>query len=261
MTKKAIVVASFGTSYDEARRLDIEPLERRIAQEHPDCQVVRAFTSNMVIRVLANRGIRIPTVGEALEQLQSQGVEEVYIQPTHIIPGEEFEKVTKAAHLARKHFRVIKVGQPLLASTADMMEMVHWTAEAFQLRPGQCLVWMGHGTNHFANAAYAAMDYMYKEQGHPEVFMGTVEAYPNGMDTVLNQIKARGYTQAVLSPFMLVAGDHAKNDLAGDEEDSWKNHFAKNGVPTQIVLKGLGEYPGVQDIYLRHLQAILGECI
>ncbi len=259
MKKKAILVASFGTSYDDARQQNIAPLEERIRKAYPEFLVVRAFTSNFIIKALAKRGIEIPTVQQALDQLAQDGVEEVYIQPTHIIPGEEFEKVTGAASQAQGKFRRLRVGQPLLATTQDMMAMVHWSGKNFSLEPKECLVWMGHGTNHFANTAYAAMDYMYKEQGYPQIFMGTVEAYPNGIDTVLEQIKKQGYTKAVLAPFMLVAGDHAKNDLAGEEEDSWKNHFARAGIPVRVVMKGLGEYPQVQDIYLDHLASIMEE--
>lgn len=260
--KKAILVVSFGTSYKETRDKTIGAIETQIAAAYPDRQVRRAFTSGMILRVLEKRdGIHIDNVAQAMERLIADGVEELTVQPTHVINGEEYEKMLLQLAPYRERFRELRTGAPLLSSSEDYELVVkavmdglaesRGTAEG--LGEGEALVLMGHGTEHHVDAAYAALDYRFKDMGCENVFVGTVEGYP-AFEQVSKQVKRFGAKKVVLMPFMIVAGDHANNDMASDEEDSWKSLFEAQGYETECVLKGLGEFQAVRDIYLDHVK-------
>lgn len=260
MTKdrKALLVVSFGTSHAETREKTIGAIERDIAASFPEYEVRRAFTSGMILKVLEKRdGIVIDNVTEAMNRLADDGFREVLVQPTHVIPGDEYNDMVKAVAEFRDQFDEITIGTPLLYRTEDYQKVILAVIEQFPDLPEKAaLVLMGHGTGHPINAAYAALDYQIKDMGYKNVFVGTVEGYPD-LETVLRQVEAYRPEKVILLPLMVVAGDHAINDMAGEEEDSWKNVFEKAGFKVSCVLKGLGELQPIRGIYLEHVaQAI-----
>lgn len=258
MNKKAILIVSFGTSYEETRKKTIDVLENRVAEEFKDYRVYGAWTSKMIINKIRKRdNIIIPTVKEALEQMIKDGVTDVILQPTHIINGIENDNMRKDAHVLRKNFNTMKFGTPLLTTEDDNLAVVNAIAEEFKyLSPESALVLMGHGTEHYANSIYAAMDYRFKAENHKNIFMGTVEGYPD-IDTVIKYVNLSEPEKIVLAPFMFVAGDHATNDMSGDDPDSWLNVFTKEGYKTEAVIKGLGEYRSIQEIYINHIRKVM----
>lgn len=257
--KKVILVVSFGTSYNNTRVLTIDAIEAAIAQAYPDYEVRRAFTSQTIIDKLKKRdGLEIHNVDEAMKQLVADGVETVVVQPTHIMNGLEYDEMVAAIQPYIKNFASLAYGAPLLSSSQDYLALV----DAFKteimpnLSEDTALVLMGHGTEHFANATYAALDYTFKDQGMKNVFVGAVEGYPD-LDTVIDHVKAGGYGKVILHPLMVVAGDHAVNDMAGDEENSWKTHFKAAGFQVECVLRGLGEYSSIHGIYVAHANSTI----
>ncbi len=255
--KTAILVVSFGTTKDETREKNISAVEREVQERFPEHTVRRAFTSGTVIRRLAQRGIRVDTVDQALEKLRREGFETVVILPTHLLPGEEYEKLLALSDPYRASFRRFLVAKPLLYDTRDLMEVAEFIRDTYPTREQEALVLMGHGTGHFANLIYPAMDYILKNSGMSNAFVATVEGYPEFPD-VLDTVKAEKFTSVTLLPLMLVAGDHAMNDMAGADLDSWKNQCARAGMQVTCVLKGLGESDRIRRIYLRHLQDCMG---
>lgn len=258
--KKAILVASFGTSHAETLEKTIGAIERDVAAAYPDYEIRRAFTSGMILKVLEKRdGIVIDNVAEAMSRLVSDGFSEVLVQPTHVISGDEYDGMKADAKMFAGRFDRLTIGKPLLAHTEDYRKVTRAVMEQFpELKDREALVLIGHGTEHSINAAYAALDYHFKEMGYPNVFIGTVEGYPD-VETVLRQIEAFHPDKVVLIPLMVVAGDHAVNDMAGEEEDSWKNIFKNAGYEVSCVLKGLGEFQSIRDIYLEHIEDRINE--
>jgi cobalamin biosynthesis Co2+ chelatase CbiK len=191
----------------------------------------------MILRVLEKRdGIKIDTVEEALNGLADDGFSKIYIQPTHVINGDEYEKMLRDIDRVESRFETVKVGTPLLTETSDYQIVAkEILSQLPKLDKKEALVLMGHGTEHHVNAVYPAMDYHFKAMGHPNVFVGTVEGYPD-LETVLNQVNQYKPEKIVLLPFMVVAGDHACNDMAGDEEDSWKSVFEAEGYQVDTML-------------------------
>lgn len=251
--KKAILVVSFGTTKDETREKNIVAIEREIQNQFPEDTVRRAFTSSTVIHRLAQRGIQVDTVDQALEGLKLEGCESVFILPTHLLPGEEYEKLLSLSAPYQASFRRLTVAKPLLYDTQDLIEVAEFIKETYPMQKNEALVLMGHGTGHFANLIYPAMDYILKSSGMPNAFVATVEGYPE-FPAVLDTVKAGRFTSVTLLPLMLVAGDHAMNDMAGKDSDSWKNQCAHAGLQVTCVLKGLGESGRIRRIYLRHLR-------
>ncbi len=252
MTDKGILVASFGTTKDETRDKTIGALERAITANYPEYRVERAFTSGVVVRRLASRGVVIDTPEQALIRLTKEGVTELYIQPTHLIPGEEYDKLCRAVEPLTSKFSKLLIAKPLLYNTDDFLDVAEAIKAACPTEEDEALLLMGHGTTHFANCVYPAMDFVLKRKIGGHVFMATVEGYPN-IEETLDAIQAQGYRRAALLPFMLVAGDHAMNDMAGNEADSWKNLCISRGIEPRCILKGLGECSQARDIYLAHL--------
>lgn len=256
--KKALLVVSFGTSHKETREKNIEAIEKHIAAEYPDRELRRAFTSGMIMRILKKRDdIHIDNVAEAMERLVDEGYRDVLLQPTHIIKGEEYEKLLTQLEPYRKQLESIVVGDALLTVSDDYEDLCHGIfeeAKAYGAKDEDtALVLMGHGTGHFSDSAYAALDYRFKALGYENVFVGTVEGYPD-VDTVIEQVNAYMPKKVVLMPLMVVAGDHAVNDMASDEDDSWKTLFKEAGYEVECVLKGLGEMEAIRDMYLEHLK-------
>ncbi|MCC8101072.1 MAG: sirohydrochlorin cobaltochelatase [Clostridiales bacterium] len=251
---KGILVVSFGTSYEETRKKTIDQIEASMRQEYPTWRVYRAWTSGMIRRKIKMRdGIDIPDVEEALIQMAADGMADVVVQPTHVINGIEndqmLESVRKCGHL----FSRISVGKPLLTTQEDNVRIVRVIAQELRIAEDEALVLMGHGTEHYANSIYAALDYQFKDMGYSNIFMGTVEAYP-ALDSLMRRVQEQQFREVVLAPFMIVAGDHAENDLAGSDADSWKSRFESAGFEVRCVLKGLGEYAGVREMFLDHVR-------
>lgn len=252
---KAILVVSFGTSHNDTRKVTIDAIENDIAAAYPDFRVYRAWTSKMIIKKLWKRdGTHIFTVKEAMHQMMEDGICELIVQPTHVLNGIENDLMKEDVLSYSDHFSSIRFGTPLLTSTRDNNFVVEAIAQDLgaSLSEDEVLVLMGHGTTHYANSVYAALDYTFKDRGYSKIFLGTVEAYPS-MESLLRQIKAIHPRRAVLAPFMIVAGDHAKNDMAGDNPESWRCQFEQSGIEVSCILKGLGEYPKIRQLFLEHI--------
>ena len=256
-TKKAILAVSFGTSHEDTRKVTIDAIEDSMRDAFPDYPVYRAWTSKMIIRKLKNRdNIIVPTVREAMEQMISDGITDVLVQPTHVINGIENDLMKEDALSYRDSFHSISFGDPLLTTEEDSHKVIAAIAEEFSnITKKQALVFIGHGTTHFANSIYAALDYTFKDKGYHNFFLGTVEAYPS-MESLKKMVKAYQPEEVVLAPFMIVAGDHAKNDMAGDDPESWYSQFKDEGYEVKAVLKGLGEYKGIRRLFIDHIRAI-----
>lgn len=259
MTKKAILVTSFGTSYPEARRANIETIENKIKDSFPAYEIKRAFTSNMIIKKLKNRdNIIIDTPEEAILKLIEDGYDEVVIQPLHIIPGEEYEKIVLVYNKYRDSFKKLVLGKPILYHIEDYKEAV----EALKIqipnsKKDSAVILMGHGTKHFANACYASLQ-QFLDAAKMNVFVGTVEGYPEIVD-IIPKLKENKIKTVTLMPYMVVAGDHAHNDMASDEDDSWKSILETEGFDVNIYLHGLGENVEYQCIYANRVKAAIDE--
>ncbi|MEG2938602.1 MAG: sirohydrochlorin cobaltochelatase [Oscillospiraceae bacterium] len=253
---KAIIVASFGTTHEDAEQKNIMAVERAIGQRFPNYHLCRAYTSTMIMRTMRSRGREIDDVGTALQKLCDSGYEQVYIVPTHVIPGEEYEKVCRAARAFEGRFKSLKISRPLLDLSEDIVTVGTALARHNPIEKNECLVLFGHGSGHYSNTVYSAMEHMLKESVCERVIVGTVDGYPT-LEDVKNQIAAKGYSKAVLAPLMLVAGDHAKNDMASDKPASWRSQLAAMGVEVTPVIKGLGEYREAVELYCRHAAEII----
>ena len=254
-SKKAILVVSFGTSYENTRKVTIDAIERDIADAFPACPTYRAWTIKMIISKLKKRdGIIINTVKEAMEQMLRDGITDVVVQPTHVINGIENDQMKADALSFKDQFASIVFGNPLLTTENDNQAVVKAVADEFQdMDSMTALVLMGHGTEHYSNTVYAALAYRFQDMGHKNIFLGTVEAYP-ALDSLLRAADTFKPKKIMLAPFMIVAGDHAQNDLAGDDPDSWMNLLSSGGYEVTPVLKGLGEYPEIRQILVDHVQ-------
>ena len=252
---KAILVVSFGTSYEASRKATIEKIEQDIADAFPDYRIYHAWTSKFIISVLKKRdGISIPTVCEAIEQMIHDGIRTLIVQPTHILDGIE-NNVMKEAVLSHKDsFDQIAFGAPLLATPDDETHAIAAVTSEFKnLKKTDALVLMGHGTTHQINTTYSELDRHFKSLGHSNVFIGTVEADPTIHDLV-KEVTEFHPTAIYLTPFMIVAGDHAHHDMAGDSPDSWVGQFHVAGFEVCPVIKGLGEYTGIRAIFMDHIK-------
>lgn len=262
--KRGILVVSFGTSYESTRKATIGAIENAIRNAHPDIPLYTAWTSKMIMaKLLKTTGEKILNVSEALAQMAQDKITDVYIQTTHVINGIEYDLLKEDALKYRDSFASISFGKPLLSSTEDMKNVIRIIAEEFSevLSYGssetEALVLMGHGTEHHSNTGYAALDYMFKEMGYPNIHVGTVESYPS-LEQIFSLLKNTPAKKIHLAPFMIVAGDHANNDMAGEDEDSWSSRCKAAGYEVICHLKGLGEYPKIHKIFLEHLEEILG---
>ena len=253
MSKTGILVVSFGTSYPDALVKNIQAIEETVGSAFPGLTVRRAFTSGMIIKKLKKRdGFHVHTVAEALESFLADGFTDLIVQPTHIINGIENDQMLKDLAAYRNRFHSIRAGVPLLTDTEDYHALIEAVTQEFSgLGDDEFLVFMGHGTEHHANAVYPALDYMLKARGCENIYIGTVEGYPD-LPLVKELVRKKAPKKVLLAPLMIVAGDHARNDMAGEEEDSWKNEFLKQGYEVSCLLKGLGEYPKIQKLFAEH---------
>lgn len=249
--KKAILVVSFGTSYPDTLEKTILATENTIAAAFPGWEVRRAFTSSMIMKKLFRRdGVQIDNVAQAMAKLEAEGFTHVAVQPTHVMHGEEYEKLLK--QLAPYRLRLqVQVGEPLLDKQADYeavtSALLSWLP---QPEENEALVLMGHGTPHFANASYGQLEQNLQD-ACDRVYVATVEGYPT-LERVMAQLAKRPEIRRItLAPFMLVAGDHARNDMAGSE-DSWKQQLEEQGYDVTCILKGLGECPEIRELFVQH---------
>lgn len=268
-SKKAIVVVSFGTTFVDARKACIESVENRIQAAFPEYDVYRAFTSKIVMKRIAEKEkIHINDLETTLKELKAKGYQEVVVQTTHLTPGEEYDKkVMAVVNKFDKSFAKLSVGRPLLFHEGQngmpndfalMAEALKAQTPVLQM-PGQYVVFMGHGSPHQHNPAYGTLQ-KYLDAAGVQAVVGVVEEtdHPNFEDTKAELAK-RGAKRLVMMPLMLVAGDHANNDMAGDEHDSWKSQLMEEGYQVKTYIHGLGENTAVQDLYVQHVRdAIMG---
>lgn len=256
--KKAILVISFGTSYSDTRDNAIGAIEEDIKKTYSDYEVRRVFTSKIIIDKLKKyNNLEIDNITLALERLIKDKFETVICQPTYVMNGYEYCDMIKEVNRFKNKFKSLQFGTPLLTSTQDYKDVVNAiNKEMPKLSFNDALVLVGHGTKHFANSTYAALDYQFKDNGNKNIFVGTVESYPS-LNTVLKQIKDLYFKKIYLMPLMVVAGEHALNDIAGDNEKSWKTAFEKEGFEVQAILKGLGEYQSIRKIYAEHIKMLM----
>lgn len=257
--EKELLVVSFGTSYNDNRVATIGAIENAMEEAFPEYSVRRGFTAQIIIDHVKNRdGEVIDNFGEALNRAIDNGVKTLVVQPTHLMNGLEYNDVIDELAQYAEEFEQVAVGEPLLTTDEDYeIVMNAITADTADSDDGEtAIVFMGHGTEAESNQIYATMQEKLTEAGFANYFVGTVEASPS-LDDVLAAVQAGEYTKVVLQPLMIVAGDHANNDMAGDEEGAWKKTFEDAGYEVTCNLKGLGEMPAIQELLVAHAQAAI----
>ncbi len=271
-----LLVVSFGTSFNDSRVNDIKSIEDALAEANPDWSVRRAFTAQIIINhIQARDGEAIDNMDQALQRAVDNGVVNLVVQPTHLMHGAEYDELVEAVEKYQDQFGSVTVAEPLLGEVGAEASVVNEdkkavaeaiTAEAVQTagfdsldaakEDGTAFVFMGHGTSHTAKVSYSQMASQMAELGYDNVFIGTVEGEPEetACENVIAAVKDAGYKKVVLRPLMVVAGDHANNDMAGDDDDSWKSRFEASGAFDSIdcQIAGLGEIADVQKIYVNH---------
>lgn len=252
--KTAVLVVSFGTSHMDTLEKTISAIEKQIGSDFPDYTVCRAFTSGIIMDVWKKRGVDIKNAGQILEGLLANGYETVIVQPTHIINGDEHEKMLSQIAPFKESMKIL-VGKPLLTDFCDFKRVAEAIiCQTADLGEDEGLILMGHGSGHYSNAAYAQMEYVLRDMGLKRAFIGTVEGYP-GLDEVTRRLsESREIKRVRLQPFLIVAGDHAKNDMAGGEPGSWKSVLEQMGYSVSCTVKGLGEYEAIRSIFSDHVK-------
>lgn len=248
---QAILVASFGTTHADTCTRNIASVEEAVTRAFPESTIYRAFTSGIVKRILDARGNPVDNADEALARIEADGHRDLFVLPTHLLYGVEYDDLVAQVRAHAGRFDSVRIAAPLLADVSDYRIVLQTLFDSNPLQEYEALVLMGHGTSHACNPVYAALDYEAKAMGLSRIFVGTVEAYPALDDTIVQVLKA-GFKRALITPLMLVAGDHAVNDMAADEPGSWKTSFAEAGILPRCLVKGLGEYPAVRDLYCAH---------
>lgn len=254
--ERELLTVSFGTSYNDSRIKTIGAIEETFEREFPEYSVRRAFTSEMIIhRIKSRDGESIDHVTDALERAVRNGVRYLVIQPTHVMNGLEYNDLEAEAKKYAGKFETMAIGAPLLTSDEDFRSVIRVITERTKEydEPGTAICFMGHGTEAASNLVYAKMQDMLRAAGYDNYLIGTVEAAP-GLPDVLEEVRAGGYGRVVLAPLMIVAGDHANNDMAGDEEDSWKSEFLRAGCEVVCLMRGLGEFPEIQELFASHVR-------
>ena len=278
-----ILVVSFGTSFNDSRVADIKGIEDALQEAFPDWSVRRAFTAQIIINhVQARDGEYIDNMDQALDRAVANGVKNLIIQPTHLMHGAEYDELMEAVEAYQGQFETVKVAEPLLGEVGTDATVINGdkavvaeaiTTEAVKgagydsldaaKEDGVAFVFMGHGTSHTAKVSYSQMQTQMGELGYDNVFIGTVEGEPEetACEAVIDAVAQAGYKKVILRPLMVVAGDHANNDMAGDDEDSWKSIFTASGkfdsVDTQIT--GLGSIDAIQQLYVAHTKDVINE--
>lgn len=278
-----LLVVSFGTSFNDSRTEDIGGIEKALQKAYPDWSVRRAFSAQIIINhVQARDGEKIDNMDQALQRAVDNGVKNLIVQPTHLMHGAEYDELSEAVASYSDKFESVSIAEPLLGEVGSADDSVNSdkeavakavTAEAVKTagyesldaakEDGTAFVFMGHGTSHTAKISYSQMQNQMNALGYDNVFIGTVEGEPEdtACEAVIEKIQKAGYKKVILRPLMVVAGDHANNDMAGDDDDSWKSQFEASGVfdsiETQIA--GLGQIPVIQDLYVSHTHAAMEE--
>ena len=274
---------SFGTSFNDSRVADIKGVEDAIAAANPDWSVRRAFTAQIIINhVQARDDEKIDNMDQALERAVKNGVKNLVVQPTHLMHGAEYDELSEAVEKYKDKFESVKIAEPLLGEVGSDATVVNedkkavaeiLTEEAVEKagydsldaakEEGTAFVFMGHGTSHTAKISYSQMQSQMTDLGYENVFIGTVEGEPEdtSCESVIEKVSAAGYKNVILRPLMVVAGDHANNDMAGSDDDSWLSQFKASGkfdkIDTQI--NGLGEIEGIQKLYVEHTAAAMSK--
>lgn len=256
-----LLVVSFGTSYNDSRRLTIGAIESAIETALPDYSVRRGFTSQIIIDHVKNRdGVSIDNVTEALDRAVANGVKTLVVQPTHLMNGLEYTDLVDEIATYSDAFEKVSIGEPLLTSDEDFTAVAEAITEATRdYDDGETAIcFMGHGTTADSNEVYTKMQQVLTDAGYEHYYVGTVEATPS-LDDVLAAVQEGDYKRVVLEPLMVVAGDHANNDMAGDEEGSWKTAFEEAGYEVECVVRGLGELESIQQLYVQHAEAAVAK--
>lgn len=278
-----LLVVSFGTSFNDSRTEDIGGIEKALQKAYPDWSVRRAFSAQIIINhVQARDGEKIDNMDQALQRAVDNGVKNLIVQPTHLMHGAEYDELSEAVASYSDKFESVSIAEPLLGEVGSADDSVNSdkeavakavTAEAVKTagyesldaakEDGTAFVFMGHGTSHTAKISYSQMQNQMNALGYDNVFIGTVEGEPEdtACEAVIEKIQKAGYKKVILRPLMVVAGDHANNDMAGDDDDSWKSQFEASGVFDSIetLIAGLGQIPVIQDLYVSHTHAAMEE--
>ena len=274
-----LLVVSFGTSYNDSRVNDIKSIEDALQEAYPDWSVRRAFTAQIIINhIQARDGEKIDNMTQALERAVANGVKNLVVQPTHLMHGAEYDEMCAAIDDYRDNFDAVSIAEPLLgevgsdatvinadkeavakAITAAAVEASGFDSLEAAKEAGAAFVFLGHGTAHVAKVSYSQMSTQMQQLGYENVFIGTVEGEPEetACESVIEKVQAAGYTTVILRPLMVVAGDHANNDMAGSDDDSWKPMFEDAGLTVDCQIAGLGGIADIQALYIAHTQAAI----
>ena len=277
--EKELLVVSFGTSFNDSRVADIKSVEDALQEANPDWSVRRAFTAQIIINhIQARDGEKIDNMDQALERAVANGVKQLVVQPTHLMHGAEYDEMCAAIDKVRDQFDSVEIAEPLLGEVGDDATVINADKEAVAKAvvaaaleesgyestaaakdAGVAYVLMGHGTAHVAKVTYSQMATQMAKLGYENVFVGTVEGEPEetSCEAVIKAVKNAGYTTVVLRPLMVVAGDHANNDMAGADDDSWKTMFEAAGFTVNCQISGLGRIADVQALYVAHTKAAI----
>ena len=259
--KKAILVVSFGTSYLDTLEKTIEKAEKQIRDNFSEYDIYRAFTSHKIIKKLKEKyEIFIDTPEEMLEKLYEYGYGEVIMQPLHMIPGEEFMYIKKIGDFFKEKFEILKVGRPIFYYQGieelpqDYSLFIEATKELYE--ENNAVVLMGHGTAHPANSVYGCLQAVFEDEGYENVFVTTVEGYPN-FENVIKRLRRRNISEVTIAPLMVVAGDHARNDMASDEDESLKSMLEAEGIKVNVHMRGLGESEKFNKLYINRIDDLI----
>ena len=274
-----LLVVSFGTSFNDSRVADIKGIEDALQAAYPDWSVRRAFTAQIIINhIQARDGEKIDNMTQALDRAVANGVKNLVVQPTHLMHGAEYDEMCETIEAYKDQFESVSIAEPMLGEVGSDATVINADKEAVAKAitaaavseagfesleaakdAGTAFVFMGHGTAHVAKVTYSQMQTQMQNLGYENVFIGTVEGEPEetSAEAVIEAVKAAGYTNVVLRPLMVVAGDHANNDMAGSEEDSWKTMFEAAGFTVDCQIHGLGEIADVQALYVAHTKAAI----
>lgn len=277
--EKELLVVSFGTSFNDSRVADIKSIEDALQEANPDWSVRRAFTAQIIINhIQARDGEKIDNMEQALERAVANGVKQLVVQPTHLMHGAEYDEMCAAIDKVRDKFESVEIAEPMLGEVGSDATVINADKEAVAKavvaaalsesgyestaaakEAGVAYVLMGHGTAHVAKVTYSQMAAQMDKLGYENVFIGTVEGEPEdtSCEAVITAVKEAGYTTVVLRPLMVVAGDHANNDMAGADEDSWKTMFEAAGFTVNCQISGLGRIADVQALYVAHAKAAI----
>lgn len=254
--KQALICASFGTTVENGR-LDLLSVENALHDAAGNCEFACAVTSRVIRKRLAMRGQMTESLPEVLQRLCDAGYTEVAVQPTHLLYGYEYDKIKAEIVPYMARFERLALGKPLLADTTDLQAVARAVGQSYPAQEGEALVLMGHGTEHFAGVVYPALQSAFALQQRKDVFVATVEGWPD-LDQVLPVLRASGLRKVHLVPLLLVAGDHACHDMAGEAPESWKSRLEAEGLAVRCTLKGLGRLPEIQALYCAKLKELLG---